>query len=154
MAAAGEQPTAATTGRMLLVEDTEDGTTPSKQADNSLERMLLVKEDSNGQTGPVQPRQERDSGTTRSVCLVGPGFPTARTVASELDCLLVCGPLARRVDMLDREDVERTYPYRNRRRLRRRAEDLSLPHLSTTQKTWRELIVTIGCNFCSVMGRS
>ncbi len=32
MTAAGEQPTATTTGRMLLVEDTEDGASPSKRA--------------------------------------------------------------------------------------------------------------------------
>ncbi len=31
MAEAGEQPTVATTGRMILVEDTEDGASPSKR---------------------------------------------------------------------------------------------------------------------------
>jgi hypothetical protein len=66
LAAAGEQPTIATTGRMLLVEDTEEGTSP-------LQRIWAMMEQSIGPAGLARQTDSSRMGsevavTTQRVC--------------------------------------------------------------------------------------
>ncbi len=107
MAAAGEQPTVATTGRMLLVEDTEDGTSPSKRTWAAREQRPEPKQlTGEAETGGARTCRGRECGGTytgsrRDVC-PHCGWQAGQSRAEKLPG---CDFLAKRGELTSYQDV-------------------------------------------------